>query len=163
MEAQRFPDDYVGIVAGASANFWTHQSAAWVWEARATLDDPASFIPLAKLPVINQAAVAACPGVIPGFIDDPTRCGFDPGSLLCAGADAPDCLTAAQVAAVRKIYAGPRNPPCRRRGISRGRSAPGRKSPAGTGRGAPGTPPTSSAPLRSRPQGMPMSRASFDP
>jgi len=38
MEAQRFPDDYDGIVAGASANYWTHQSAAWVWEARAALD-----------------------------------------------------------------------------------------------------------------------------
>jgi feruloyl esterase len=110
MEAQRFPDDYDGIVAGASANFWTHQSAAWVWEARATLDNPASFIPLSKLPMINQAAVAACPGVVPGFIDDPTRCNFDPGALLCAGADAPTCLTAGQVQAVRKIYAGPRNP-----------------------------------------------------
>jgi hypothetical protein len=47
MEAQRVPDDYDGIVAGASANYWTHQSAAWVWEARAALDDPASFIPQA--------------------------------------------------------------------------------------------------------------------
>src|SRR5438132_1274918 len=80
MEAQRFPDDYDGIVAGASANYWTHQSAAWVWEARATLDDPASFIPLTKLPVITQAAVAACHGVVPSFIDDPTECSFDPGS-----------------------------------------------------------------------------------
>jgi len=110
MEAQRFPDDYDGIVAGASANFWTHQSAAWVWEARATLDNPASFIPLSKLPMINQAAVAACQGVVPGFIDDPTRCNWDPGALLCRGADAPTCLTAAQVQAVRKIYAGPHNP-----------------------------------------------------
>ena len=65
MEAQRFPDDYDGIVAGASANYWTHQSAAWVWEARAALDDPASFIPLTKLPMINQAAVDACQGLCP--------------------------------------------------------------------------------------------------
>ncbi len=110
MEAQRFPDDYDGIVAGASANFWTHQSAAWVWEARAALDSPASMIPLSKLPVVNQAAVAACPGVVPTVIDDPTRCDFDPASLLCPGADAPTCLTAPQVEAVRKIYAGPVNP-----------------------------------------------------
>jgi len=126
MEAQRFPDDYDGIVAGASANHWTHQSAAWVWEARATLDDPASFIPLSKLAMITQAAVAACPGIVPGFIDDPTTCRFDPGSLLCSGADAPACLTAAQVAAVRKIYAGPRNPRTGERiypGLERGSEA----------------------------------------
>jgi len=60
--------------------------------------------------MINAAAVAACPGIVPTVIDDPTRCGFDPASLLCSGADAPNCLTAAQVEAVRKIYAGPRNP-----------------------------------------------------
>ena len=128
MEAQRFPDDYDGIVAGAPANYWTHQSAAWVWEARATLDSTASFIPLSKLPMINRAAVAACPGVLPTFIDDPTTCKFDPGSLLCAGADAPDCLTAAQVTAVRKIYAGPRNPRTGARiypGLERGSEAAG--------------------------------------
>ncbi len=106
MEAQRFPDDYDGIVAGASANYWTHQSAAWVWEALAGL----GVLPVSKLPMINAAAVAACPGIVPTVIDDPTRCGFDPASLLCAGADAPNCLTASQMDAVRVIYAGPRNP-----------------------------------------------------
>jgi feruloyl esterase len=128
MEAQRFPDDYDGIVAGASANYWTHQSAAWVWEARAALDDPASFIPLSKLPMINQAAVAACQGVVPGVIDDPTQCAFDPASLLCAGPDASTCLTAPQVTAVRKIYAGPRNPRTGARiypGLERGSEAAG--------------------------------------
>lgn len=106
MEAQRFPDDFDGIVAGAPANYWTNQSAAWVWEALAGL----GILPVSKLPMVNAAAVAACPGILPSVIDDPTRCGFDPASLLCAGADAPGCLTAAQVAAVRKIYAGPHNP-----------------------------------------------------
>lgn len=106
MEAQRFPDDFDGIVAGAPANYWTHQSAAWVWEALAGLN----VLPVSKLPMINAAAVAACPGIVPTVIDDPTRCGFDPASLRCAGADGPNCLTEAQVDAVRKIYAGPRNP-----------------------------------------------------
>jgi feruloyl esterase len=134
MEAQRFPDDYDGIVAGASANYWTHQSASWVWDARATLDDPASFIPLSKLPLINAAAVAACPGIVPTVIDDPTSCAFDPGSLLCAGADAPNCLTAAQVTAVRKIYAGARNPRTGARiypGLERGSEAAGGSLAAG--------------------------------
>lgn len=106
MEAQRFPDDYDGIVAGASANYWTHQSAAWVWEALAGL----GVLPVSKLPMINAAAVAACPGIVPTVIDDPLRCRFDPASLLCPAADGPRCLTAAQVDAVRKIYAGPRDP-----------------------------------------------------
>jgi feruloyl esterase len=110
MEAQRFPEDYDGIVAGAPANFWTHQSAAWVWEARATLDNPASFIPTSKLPVIFQAAVAACQGPVPGFVDNPLQCNFDPGTLLCTASDGPNCLTQPQVDAARKIYAGPFNP-----------------------------------------------------
>ena len=113
MEAQRYPGDYDAILAGASADFWTHQSAAWVWEARAALDDPASYIPASKLPMISQGAVAACDGIdgiVDGLIDDPRRCDFDPASLQCPGPDNPTCLTAEQVDAVRKIYAGPRNP-----------------------------------------------------
>ena len=73
--------------------------------------------------------MAACPGIVPTVIDDPTRCGFDPASLLCAGADAPGCLTAAQVGAVRKIYAGPRNPRTGARiypGLERGSEAAAR-------------------------------------
>ena len=114
MEAQRFPDDYDGIVAGASANYWTHQSAAWVWEEeRSALDDVTSVVPPSKLAMISQAAVAACDdidGLHDGQITDPTRCRFDPAVLQCAGADAPTCLTAAQVQAIREIYTGPRNP-----------------------------------------------------
>jgi feruloyl esterase len=114
MEAQRFPADYDGIVAGASANFWTHQSAAWVWEEeRSGLDNPASVIPPSKLPMISQAAVAACDaldGVVDGLITDPRACHFDPATLLCQRGDAPACLTAPQVEALKQIYRGPVNP-----------------------------------------------------
>jgi len=114
MEAQRFPDDYDGIVAGASANFWTHQSAAWVWfEQRQSLEDPGSLIPESKLPMITEAAVAACDakdGVVDGLIGEPRRCDFDPAILLCQDPDTPTCLTAAQLQAVKDIYNGPRNP-----------------------------------------------------
>jgi Tannase and feruloyl esterase len=69
--------------------------------------------PAGRLKVFTRLAtertVAACPGVVPTVIDDPTSCSFDPGSLACGGAEKPNCLTAAQVDAVRKIYAGPRN------------------------------------------------------
>lgn len=113
MEAQRFPEEFDGIIAGAPANFWTHQSTAWIWEGAAALSNPASALSNEKLKLVTSAAVAACDGIdglVDGLIDDPRNCPFDPASLLCRGADAPTCLTAAQVAAVKKIYAGPRNP-----------------------------------------------------
>jgi hypothetical protein len=113
MEAQRYPDDFIGIVAGAPANFWTHLLVGAVWNERALLDDPASFVPPAKLSVIQNAALATCDaldGVKDGIIADPRKCHFDPVVVQCKGEDAPDCLTAPQVAAVRKIYSGPKNP-----------------------------------------------------
>ena len=113
MEAQRFPRDYNGIAAGAPAAYRTHLMFASVWTAKATLVDPASYIPPSKYPLIHAAALKACDaldGVADGIINDPTRCHFDPAVLTCKGADAPDCLTPAQVEAARLIYAGPTNP-----------------------------------------------------
>jgi feruloyl esterase len=112
MEAQRFPDDFIGIVAGAPANNWTHLLVGAIWDEQALLDDPASHVPPSKLSVIQNAVVAACDaldGVKDGVIADPRRCHFDPAVVQCKGADAADCLTEPQVAAVRKIYAGPKN------------------------------------------------------
>jgi feruloyl esterase len=83
------------------------------WNYAATHDDPASYIPPAKLPVINHAVIAACDaidGIVDGAIDDPRRCRFDPAALQCASGDGPNCLTVPQVAALKKIYDGPRNP-----------------------------------------------------
>jgi feruloyl esterase len=113
MEAQRFADDFDGIIAGAPANNWTHLMAAALWDERALLDDPASAIPQSKLPAIQKAAVEQCDaldGVKDGLIEDPRACHFDPGTIACKGADSSDCLTVAQVAALRRIYAGPKNP-----------------------------------------------------
>jgi feruloyl esterase len=113
MEAQRFPDDFIGIVAGAPANNWTHLLVGAIWTEQALLNDPASYVPPSKLPVLQSAVVAACDdldGVKDGLIADPRRCHFDPAVVQCKGADGPDCLTEPQVAAVRKIYGGPKNP-----------------------------------------------------
>jgi feruloyl esterase len=113
MEAQRYPEDYDAIEAVAPVNFWTHLYAARVWDVQATTNDPASYIPNTKLPMITAAALAACDaldGVKDGVIDDPRQCHFDPAVLLCKGADASTCLTAPQIEAVKKIYAGPTNP-----------------------------------------------------
>jgi hypothetical protein len=111
MEAQRFPDDYDGIVAGAPANFWTHLISAAAWNNQALLTDPASYISSTKLPAITAAALASCDahdGLEDGIIGEPTLCRFDPAALKCAGPESDSCLTEPQIAALKKIYAGPR-------------------------------------------------------
>jgi feruloyl esterase len=112
-EAQRFPRDYNGIAEGNPASFWTHLMFACMWPAKATLVDPASYIPPSKYPLIHDAALKACDaldGVVDGIINDPRLCHFDPKVLECKDSDAPTCLTPPQVEAARKIYAGPTNP-----------------------------------------------------
>jgi feruloyl esterase len=112
-EAQKFPDDYDGIVAGAPVLNWTHRSIEALWVAQAALKDPASFIPPEKYPLIHQAAIAACDardGLKDGIIGDPAGCHFDPGTLECKDGGDQQCLTHPQVEAVRKIYTSPVNP-----------------------------------------------------
>ncbi len=113
MEAQRFADDFDGIIAGAPANYWTHLVTSGLWDERALLDDAAATIPAAKLPAIQKAAIEQCDaldGVKDGLIEDPRVCHFDPGAIECRGADSPECLTTPQIGALRKIYGGPKNP-----------------------------------------------------
>jgi feruloyl esterase len=108
-EAQMFPDDFDGIIAGAPGN----RTAMALWIAHAVLKDPATYIPPEKYPLIHAAALKACDsvdGLADGLIDDPTRCKFDPGVLLCKSGEGPDCLTAPQVEAARKVYGPGRNP-----------------------------------------------------
>jgi feruloyl esterase len=112
-EAQRYPEDYDGIIAGAPANYWTHLNASSVWVGAATHKDEASFIPPAKYRVMHDAAIKTCDevdGLKDGLIDDPRRCHFDPKVLECPGADAATCLTAPQVEAAKKIYGPATNP-----------------------------------------------------
>ena len=112
MEAQRFPADYDGIIAGAPANYWTHLLTEALWDVQSLTADPASYIPPSKLPAIQNAALAACDeldGVKDGLIDNPPQCHFDPAVLLCKGADSDSCLTAPQLAALKKLYSGPVN------------------------------------------------------
>lgn len=113
IEAQRFPADYDGIVAGAPANYWTHLMAGTLSPATATLKDEATRLSPAKLSALNKGALAACDasdGVSDGLINNPLACKFDPGTLLCTGAETDACLTAPQIDASRKIYASSINP-----------------------------------------------------
>lgn len=113
MEAQRYPADFDGIVAGAPANNWTRLLTSGVWNWKALNATPASAIPVAKLGLIQRAVVAACDRldrVKDGLIEDPRKCRFNPTALKCRGADRADCLTGAQLRALQTIYRGPRNP-----------------------------------------------------
>lgn len=112
MEAQRFPEDYDGILAGAPANFWTNMLVAGVWDLQALQGDPKSYIPASKVPAIHSAVLAACDaqdGVKDGIINDPRECHFDPSTIVCKEGDSKDCLTAPQAEALKKLYEGPRN------------------------------------------------------
>jgi feruloyl esterase len=112
-EAQQFPADYDGVIAGAPANYWTHLMAASMWIAAASLKDPASLIPSSKYAVVHKAVIDACDaadGVKDGVLENPLACHFDPKTLQCAGEDQPSCLTAAQVETARRIYTAATNP-----------------------------------------------------
>ena len=109
MEAQRFPGDYDGILAGAPANNWTHLLTAGLQAVQVETASPANFIPPAKLPLITRAALRACDandGVRDGILNDPSRCHFDPESLRCKSASQRSCLTGPQVATLKQIYRG---------------------------------------------------------
>lgn len=126
MEAQRFPDDYDGIVGGAAANNRTGVHTSILWNFTASQRTPESYLPPQKVALLSKAVLNACDaldGVRDGLIGDPQRCEFDPGVLECKSGDQEDCLTKAQVETVRDIYSGPINPRTRRNiypGLSKG-------------------------------------------
>jgi len=115
IEAQRFPADFDGIVAGApvapkagALNFY--------WSSMANLDDnKRAILDTAHVYVLRAAVMKKCDakdGLADGVIEDPRACDFDPAELQCKGLSGDlipraDCLTSAQVDAARKIYAGP--------------------------------------------------------
>ncbi len=111
-EAQRFPRDFNGIIAGAPANDATHLYAVALEHYEAALRDAKSFLPPDKLRLLHAAVLKACDardGVTDGVIEDPERCHIDLQALECRGGDRPDCLTAAQLEAARERYGPLRN------------------------------------------------------
>ena len=112
MEAQRFPEDFDGILAGAPANAWTRLLSNGVALANAVYAKPDAYISSFKVPAIQAAALAACDahdGVKDGILNDPVNCRFDPSVLLCKGAESRTCLTAPQIESLKMIYAGGRS------------------------------------------------------
>jgi feruloyl esterase len=114
-EALQFPGDYDGIVAGSPQINWTHNSLSNTWNYQAF--NGSANITAAQATAITAAVVKQCAGKDSGlssdnFLTDPRDCHWDPAELECAGgaADPATCLTAPQVAALRKFYEGPINP-----------------------------------------------------
>jgi feruloyl esterase len=116
MEAQRYPEDYDGIIAGDPANDWTHLMFGELWAGLNTsVKGPSFDLPQAKLDLVTSAAIAQCKGQdgsprSDAFLTDPLDCKFDPKVLLCKAGDAPTCLTQDQLTAVNALYQGPVNP-----------------------------------------------------
>ena len=129
MEAQRYPDDFDGIVAGAPANHYQDMNAVRVWLLQRMFRDDFSaalafdtdgdgqFDSVRKMDMLADAVLAVCDrndGIKDGVIDDPLSCDFDPrrdlAAMRCAGdTDADDCFTTAQLQTVRDFHAGPRD------------------------------------------------------
>jgi feruloyl esterase len=108
MSAQKYPEDFDAIVAGAPANYQTHLHAWDLIVAMPVLKDPAAAVPAAKLAMVTRAVIAACDGrdgVADGVLNNPPACTFDVASLQCKAGDADSCLTAPQVASMKRVYA----------------------------------------------------------
>ena len=127
-EAEKFPDDFDGIVAGCTAPAATRTIAQVAWMHAALRTSPASLPSKEQVEALHAAVLAACGPTDAGpageaWLADPSSCAFDPGALACSGSSPPGCLAPAQVEAMRKIYAGPSNPRTGARilaGLSRG-------------------------------------------
>jgi feruloyl esterase len=110
IEAQRFPEDFDGIIANAPWLDQTGFTIGALWNQRAVSD---VGLTAGKLALLGEKVMARCDaidGLKDGLIDDPRKCSFDPARdvpACSAGVDTDDCLTAAQAAAVAKVYGGP--------------------------------------------------------
>jgi feruloyl esterase len=108
MSAQKYPEDFDAIVAGAPANYQTHLHTWDLSVAVPVAKNPAAAVPAPKLQLVNTAVVNACDaldGVKDGLLTDPRACKFDVAALQCRAGDAEDCLTAPQVETVKRLYA----------------------------------------------------------
>src|SRR5579862_4602707 len=110
MEAQRYPQDYNGIVAAAPAINWTKLLMQGLWGS-VEMNLAGNPVPACKLAAATQAAIEACDGidgVKDGVIEDPKRCAFDPKTLIGTSAGECGMFTEADANVIRKLWEGPR-------------------------------------------------------
>ena len=113
IEAQRYPEDFDGIVAGDPSWDQMRLYAARVWLNTYVNRSPAAVIPPSKYPMMHEAVLAKCDaldGVKDGVLEDPSRCAFDFAALTCTGSDRPDCLTKDQVETAKAMTSPIRDP-----------------------------------------------------
>jgi Tannase and feruloyl esterase. len=114
MEAQRYPADFDGIVAGAPGNNRTRLNVGFLWQFVANhRADGTLILPASKLGLLQEGSLRACGTESErtrGFLENPLSCRFDPADLVCTNNAASDCLTTEEAAAARRLYAGARNP-----------------------------------------------------
>jgi hypothetical protein len=111
MEASRYPDDYDGVMAGAPATVRTDELMTHIWVYQAQMPPGAAIRP-EQLRLLQSEVVRQCDaidGQVDGLVADPRRCRFDVSRLACGAAAAPLCFTPPQLAALRRIYAGPQD------------------------------------------------------
>jgi feruloyl esterase len=108
--AQRYPADFDGIIAGATAVNASRLHGTQIWVAQQSHRDEASLIPANKYSALHDAVLQACDaldGVKDRVIENPRQCKFDPSVLLCKDGDVATCLTAPQVETAKRVFAGP--------------------------------------------------------
>ena len=105
-EAERYPTDFDGIIAGAPALDWVGTMSGFVWNEQAVNAAPLSVDKVALLAGAVLTACDAKDGLKDNLISDPRRCQFDAKTLQCTAGDAPTCLTAGQVETAKRIYHG---------------------------------------------------------
>jgi feruloyl esterase len=111
MMAQRFPDLFDGIAAGAPSMFYPDLLMSLLWTGKLltpVLGQPASISP-AKRAMITQRVLAECDaldGLVDGTLTSPRACTFRPETLRCTAGDAPDCLTDQELNVVMEVYRG---------------------------------------------------------
>jgi len=110
MEAQRYPDDYDGIIAGSLANRHIHMWTAGVARSIELSRHPEGALTAENAALVNQLVTGACDTLKEGFLNNPRQCSVDFSKLRCpSGKDDATCLTAAQMKTVEVFYGGVKN------------------------------------------------------
>ncbi|MEO5739014.1 MAG: tannase/feruloyl esterase family alpha/beta hydrolase, partial [Vicinamibacterales bacterium] len=124
-EAQRFPADFDGIIAGAPGLDWTGRASQAVRIAKHLEQNETARLGQAQRQLLHAAVLESCDlldDVKDGVLENPKRCTFDPGVLECKGSERASCLTPPQVETARMIYSAVENPKSKRtiNGLARG-------------------------------------------
>ena len=109
MEAQRYPDDYDGIIAGALANRHIHMWTAGVERAISVTRNPERALTAEHAALVNNLVTNTCDTLKEGFLNNPRSCKVDLSVLRCQAGKTTGCLTDAQMKTVEVFYGGVKN------------------------------------------------------